>query len=103
MKRVKVMNDGTIWVLITSGNYYIRHMYKWVSYAKPPKKYPFKWDRIEYYTLRGKYIPLACTECKKCGDIIQSQYCWHFVTCKCGDTSVDTDRLFPERHRILTK
>lgn len=102
MKRVRWMNDGTIGVLSQSCRYYLRHMYKGKSYTERPKKYPFKWDRIEYYTLRWKYIPLASTECKKCWDIIQSQYCWHYVTCSCWSTSVETDRWFPARHRIIT-
>ena len=27
--------------------------------------------------------------CKKCGDIIESEYRYDFVTCTCGDISVD--------------
>lgn len=99
MKRVRWMNDGTIGVLSTTWMYYIRHMYKGKSYTERQKKYPF--DRIEYYTLRGKYIPLARAECEQCWEIVQSQYCWHFTTCSCLMTSVDTDRWSPERHRII--
>lgn len=100
--RVKIMRDGTVWFLSISWRYYIRHMYKWKSYVGKPRQC-FNWDRIEYYDLRWNYIPLAMAECSNCGDIIQSQYCWHFVTCSCWDTSVDTDRWFPERHRIFSK
>lgn len=96
------MKDGTTAVLTISQTFYIRQMYKWKSYTHPLKNGE-TWDRIEYYTLRGDYIPLAMAECKECEEIIQSQYCWHFVTCKCGSTNVDTDRWFPNRHRLLTK
>ena len=100
--RVKIMRDGTVGVITVSWRYYVRHMYKWKSYVRRPRPW-FKWDRIEYYDLHGNYIPLAMAECSNCGDIIQSQYCWHFVSCSCWDTSVNTDRWFPERHRILSK
>lgn len=93
------MNDWTTAVLTISKNYYVRQMYKWKSNTKSG----MKWDRIEYYDLHGNYIPLASIECEKCWETIQSQYCWHFVTCSCWNTSVDTDRWSPERHRILTK
>lgn len=93
------MKDWTIAVLTTSWNYYARQMYKWKSNTKGW----MKWDRIEYYDLQWNYIPLATQECKKCWEIVQSQYCWHFATCTCWHTSVDTDRWMPERHRILTK
>lgn len=99
MERIKTMKDWTIAVLTSSKSYYVRKMYKWKSNAKSW----MKWDRIEYYDLHGNYIPLASAECSKCGDIIQSQYCWNFVSCKCWHTSVDTDRWMPERHRFLTK
>lgn len=100
--KVKIMNDWTTAVLTSSWTYYVRQMYKWKSYNRP-RKWNEKYDRIEYYTLRGKYIPLASAECAKCWDIIQSQMCWHFVSCSCWSTSVDTDRWMPERHRFLTK
>lgn len=99
MKKIKKMKDWTIAVLTSSWNYYVRQMYNWKSNTKSW----MKWDRIEYYDLQGNYIPLASAECKNCWDTIQSQYCWHFVSCKCWDTAVDTDRWMPERHRLLTK
>lgn len=102
MKEIKTMTDGTIAVITYSKLYYVRRMYKWKSYSWKSKGYK-KYDRIEYYSLHWKYIPLASAECEYCWEIIQSQMCWDFVTCKCWSTSVDTDRWFPERHRILTK
>lgn len=98
MEKVKTMKDWTTAVFTLSKRCYVRHMYKW----KPNTKSWMKWDRIEYYDLRGNYIPLAMAECEKCGEIVQSQYCWHFVSCSCWHTEVDTDRWMPERHRILT-
>jgi hypothetical protein len=100
MEKVKTMNDWTEAVLTISKNYYVRQMYKWKSYNRP-LKHNETWDRIEYYNLEGNYIPLAMAECKKCWEIIQSQYCWHFVSCSCWHTMVDTDRWMPERHRFL--
>lgn len=101
MKKIKIMNDGTTAVLTYSKLYYARQMYRWKSYNRP-RKVNEPYDRVEYYTLHWKYIPLASTECTHCSEIIQSQMCGHYVTCKCWRTSVDTDRWFPERHRILT-
>jgi hypothetical protein len=102
MQKVKTMKDWTTAVLTSSWSYYIRQMYKWKSYDRPLKHGEI-WDRIEYYDLQWKYIPLGKKECEKCWEIVESQYCWHFVTCKCWYTSVDTDRWMPERHRFLTK
>lgn len=102
MKKIKTMNDWTTGVLSISGRYYVRHMYKWKSYTSKPKL-GFKWDRIEYYSLRWQYLPLAMAECENCGEIVQSQYCWHFTSCSCGRTKVDTGRNLPESHRFLTK
>jgi len=82
------MKDWQVAFLTHSGRYYCRNHDDW---------------RIDYYNLRKEFIPLASAKCENCGDIIQSKKCWDFVSCKCGDTMVDTDRWMPERHRILTK
>lgn len=73
MKKVKTMKDGTTAVLTVSGRYYVRQMWKGKSYSRPLRPWQ-KWDRIEYYTLTGMYIPLASAECEHCGEIVQSQY-----------------------------
>jgi endogenous inhibitor of DNA gyrase (YacG/DUF329 family) len=39
--------------------------------------------------------------CKKCKTTITSERPGHFVTCECGAVSIDTDRWFPERYRIV--
>ena len=102
MKIIKTMTDGTTAVLTLSKRYYVRMMYRWKSYNRPRKPNE-KYDRIEYYSLHWKYIPLASDECNHCWEIIQSQMCGHYVTCKCWHTSCDTDRQLPEYHRYLTK
>lgn len=102
MQRVKTMTDGTTAVFTLSKRYYVRMMYRWKSYNRPRKPNE-KYDRIEYYSLHWKYIPLASIECKHCWEMIQSQMCGHYVTCKCWNTSCDTDRQLPELHRYLTK
>lgn len=84
----KTMNDGTEAYLTGSGNYYCR---------REPEVDSF--NKIEYYTLEGEYIPLAKGKCKECNDIIQSQMCGSFQTCSCKKSFVDTDRWTPERHR----
>lgn len=39
-------------------------------------------------------------KCKSCGEIMVSERCGHFVTCKCGESFIDTDRWFPDRVRL---
>ena len=80
---MRIMTDGTTAYLAKSGNYYCR-------------KYG---DSISYYSLEGERIQLAKAKCKKCGDIMVSKRCGDFVQCSCGESFVDTDRWFPERHR----
>ena len=58
-----------------------------------------KGQRITYYDLDKKYIPLAKAKCALCSDVIESKRCGDFVKCKCGKSFVDTDRWFPEMHR----
>lgn len=82
------MKDGSIGYLTGTGRYYCR---------REPEKNNF--TKIVYYTLEGEHIPLAKAKCGKCGEIIESQMCGDFVRCTCGESFVDTDRWFPERHR----
>lgn len=55
------MNDWTIAYPSNSGKYFVRDNRqsdgRWVIVRE---------YFIEYYTLRGKYCPLACAECKSC-------------------------------------
>ena len=39
-------------------------------------------------------------QCNKCKEIIISERCGHFVSCKCGASFIDTDRWFPKRYRL---
>ena len=84
------MNDGTTAYLSSSKRYYIRQ-----------EGYPddVSGKRIEYYTLRGRYIHLARAKCLDCGEEIWSRRCGDFQRCRCGASYVDTDRRVPERHR----
>ncbi len=82
------MKDGTTGYLTGSGNYYCRQ-------EPSPKDI----QRIVYYTLKGKHIPLAKAKCSECGDVLESKMCGDFHSCTCGKSFVDTDRWFPERHR----
>lgn len=84
----KTMQDKTIAYLSGSKNYYIR--------KEPNLK---NWKTIKYYSLDGLRILLAKGVCAKCKDVMESQYCGHFVSCKCMKSFVDTDRWFPEHHR----
>ena len=93
----KTMNDGTTAYISPSKRYYIRSAW-WVGGKLIKEKQA---RRIEYYTLRGKYIPLARAKCLSCGEEIFSLRCGDFVSCSCGKISVDTDRWMPERHRYL--
>lgn len=86
------MQDGTTAWLSNSGYYFIRR--EKCSCCK--KNFL---DAITYYDLEGKQIPLAKAKCKKCGEVIESKRCGDFVACTCGESFVDTDRWFPERHR----
>lgn len=40
-------------------------------------------------------------KCKDCGEIIVSERGGHFVSCSCGMSSIDTDRWFPDRVRLI--
>jgi hypothetical protein len=86
----KQMQDGTEAYLSQSKKHFIR---------REPDEH--EWNTIKYYTLEGESIQLAKATCGTCDDVIESQCCGDFVTCKCGDSSVDTDRWFPERHRYI--
>lgn len=88
MQKEKIMLDGTKATLSQSGRYYVRHV---------PRK---NWKRIVYYTTAGELVPLASATCPKCKDHIVSRCCGDFVRCSCGESFVDTDRWFPERHRL---
>ncbi len=87
-KKEKTMKDGTTGYLTSSERYYCR---------REPKK--DKFDRIVYYTLQGKLIPLAKAKCSECGNVIESKMCGDFRSCFCGKSFCDVDRWFPERHR----
>ena len=100
MTEATIMQDGTEAWLTSSGNYYCR---RYRLTPKLKRKVPTirGWNGIDYYTLDGAYIPLASATCSSCQTPIQSLHCGDFVTCPCGRTSVDTDRWFPERHRMI--
>jgi len=84
------MKDGTNAWLTASGWYF----------SRPEPSYE-KRESIVYYSLDKEHIPLAETECQKCGETVKSKMCGDFQSCSCRATSVDTDRWMPERHRIL--
>ncbi len=84
------MNDGTLAWLTVTGKYYCRR-----------EPHVDNWTKIAYYTLEKDLIPLAKGKCKDCGEVIESQHCGDYVTCKCGKSNVDTDRWMPERHRYI--
>lgn len=83
------MNDGKEGWLTNSGRYYCR---------KEPSLE--NWTSIAYYTLEGEMIPLAKAQCGACGDVMESKMCGSYVACSCGKSFVDTDRWFPESHRL---
>lgn len=84
------MKDGKLAWLTESGHYYARRNPDYENHTS-----------IGYYDLEGNPIPLASAACPECHDTITSKRCGDFVTCKCGKSSVDTDRLMPERHRFI--
>lgn len=84
------MKDGTEAWETASGRYYCR--------CEPDVT---KWTKIVYYNLKKEHLPLAKGECSECKEVIESQYCGHFVRCKCGKSMCDTDRWTPEIHRYI--
>lgn len=100
LSKQETMKDDTVAWLTASGNYYARRyrLTPKTSRERPDKD---RWTHIAYYTLEGERVPLAKAECAECGDVLESKHCGDFVVCKCGQSSVDTDRWFPERHRYL--
>lgn len=86
----KKMKDGSIAYLSGTKRYFIRR--------EPDVD---KWKYIEYFDLKGNYIPMPFGWCGECGEIIQSLHCGDFVMCSCGASGCDVDRMLPERHRHL--
>jgi len=82
----KKMKDGTFAHITKSKRYYCR--------TEEDS------EKITYYNLKGEKINLASGTCPNCKERIESLRCGHRVTCKCGKSYVDTDRWFPEAHRI---
>lgn len=94
------MQDGTPAWLTQSKRYYCRqerHSPKGLAITYTP----WSWTHIQYYTLKGVYIPLAAAKCGYCGDTARSKHCGDFVRCACRNAAVDTDRMMPERHRYI--
>ncbi len=82
------MNDGEIAWKTDSERYFAR---RYPDYDTN--------EGIAYYTLEGDRIPLAKATCRVCLETVESKRCGDAQRCSCGETFVDTDRWFPERHR----
>lgn len=82
------MRDGSMASLSSSGRYYVR---------REPETGLL--EKVVYFNLKRVHVPLAKAECEICHDIMESNMCGRFVSCRCMMSFVDTDRWFPERHR----